>query len=73
MNWPALQTNKTVLVMNNSAVLLTGSLTNVPVEINENFLHLLAGVTCKFKKLRGHHGCDLRRLQEYNYHILREV
>lgn len=58
--------------MNNSAVLLTGSLANVLVEINGNFLHLLTGVMCKFKKLRGHHG-DLSRLQEYNYHILRKV
>ena len=57
-----LQTNKTVFVMNNSAALLTSSLVNVPVEINGNVLHLLTYVLCKFKKRRGHHGCNLARL-----------
>lgn len=59
--------------MNNSAVILTIFLVNVPAEINGNFLHLLTDVTCKFKKLRGRQGCDLSRLQEYNYHVLQKV
>lgn len=53
-----------VFVINNSAVILTSSLANVPVEINGNFLYLLTIVMCKFEKLRGHNDFDLSSLQE---------